>query len=136
MPFFTSTPSKVATLSPVVEARLMLGLGLGVGLGLGLALAVAAALLGFAALSLAVFESLFAAITGRAAMAKIIRFNNHFLGINMDFAFDIEWWLLRSRIVAEHGGQSCVVFRNDAMMPITNACDLRGNITIAEYTTL
>jgi hypothetical protein len=101
-----------------------------------LGLAVGAALVAFAALSLAVFASLFAAITGRAAMVKIMRVNNHFLGINIDFAFDIEWWLLRSRIVAAHGAQSCVVFGNDAMMLITNACDLRRNSTIDEHTML
>src|ERR1700690_4273546 len=136
-PFFTSTFSKVATLaSPVAADKLTLGLGLGFGLELGLGLAGAAALVVFAALSLAVFASLFAAIAGREAMGKIVRINSHFLGIDMDFAFNIEWGLLRSRIVAEHGSQSCVVFENDAMMPITNACDLRRNSTIAGHETL
>ncbi|MGB8009912.1 MAG: hypothetical protein WCF48_22485, partial [Terriglobales bacterium] len=82
--------------SPVVVARLMLGLGLGLGSGL----ALAAALAEFVAPSLAALASLLAASTGTAAMAKIIRINNHFLGINMDFAFNIEWWLLRSRSVS------------------------------------
>jgi hypothetical protein len=121
IPFFTSTPSKAATLaSPVVVAKLTLGLGLGLGLGLefGSGFALAAALLVFAAF--AVFASLFAAIRGTAAMAKIIRFDNHFLGINMDFAFNIEWWLLRSRIISAHGAQSCVVSEKDAVMPITH----------------
>jgi hypothetical protein len=105
-PFFTSTLSNAATLaSPTAVDTLTLGLGLGLGLGSGLGLAVAAALVAFTAFSLAVFESLLAATTGTAAMVKTMRFNNHFLGINMDFAFDIEWWLLRSRIVASHGGQ-------------------------------
>src|ERR1022692_2259982 len=125
IPFFTRTPSNAATLASLAVANPTLGLGFGVGTGLGFGsgLALAAALLALAAL--AVFASLFAAITGTAAMAKIIRFDNHFLGINMDFAFNIEWWLLRSRIVEAHGGQSCVLSGKDAVMPITHERDLR-----------
>src|SRR5271155_414201 len=80
-PFITSTPSNAVTfesLAAVVEVRL--GLGLGLGLGFGLAAAgLASALAVLAALSFAVFASLFPAIAGAAIMASTSRHDNQLL---------------------------------------------------------
>jgi hypothetical protein len=72
------------SLAAVVEVRLGLGLGLGLGPGLGLGFGLAAAGLAsalavLAALSLAVFASLFAAMTGAAVMASTNRLDNQLL---------------------------------------------------------
>jgi hypothetical protein len=91
-PFFIRVPSNAAKL---VSLPLEAGLRLGLGLGLGFAAAGAtAALLVLAAFSLAGFVSLFAAITGTAAMAKMIRCDSHFFRVNINFAFNIRWCLL------------------------------------------
>jgi hypothetical protein len=85
-PFITSTPSNAVTLeSAVLAVTLELKLGLGLGLGFGLAAAgLASALAVLAALSFAVFASLFPAMTGAAVMAIISRDDNQLLTFNID----------------------------------------------------
>jgi hypothetical protein len=111
--------------SAVVEVTLELKLGLGLGLGLGFGLAaagLASALAVLAALSFAVFASLFPAMTGAAVMASTSRLDNQLLTFNIDGVLLVP---ARLRPCHRTGGQRYVVFADGAVTAVTDQRDYR-----------
>ena len=114
-PFITRTPSNaVIFASPAVEVTFRLGLGLGLELGFGLGLATAelpSVLLAFAVFSVAVFASLFSAITGISVIAIRSRADNHLFTSNIDGVLLI--FSVRLGPGTKHGAERYFIFYID-----------------------